>query len=89
MRLLADNRGADLLILGHAGLSAAGSLGSLFSGELTGKDIHILCLRVAFRDLPTAPAAQRLLLEDRWREVDRFIDGHEGGGRTEPPAPAR
>lgn len=78
LALLRENPGADLLVLGHTGLEPAGTLGSLLSGGLIGQTVRVRLWHVPFAELPREPAAQAALLERLWREVDAFIDQHQG-----------
>lgn len=77
LRLLERNRTADLLLIGHVGLDAAGSLGELLQGELVNQDVRIHIERIPFAELPQDPLAQRQLLADKWRQIDAFIAHHK------------
>lgn len=73
LALLAENRGADLLIIGHTGLEVTGSLPALFGGGLIGQTVHVFLRHIPFAELPQDPDAQAELLAALWREVDQFI----------------
>lgn len=77
LRLLERNRTADLLLIGHVGLDAAGSLDELLQGELVNQDVRIHIERILFAELPQDPLAQRQFLADKWRQIDAFIAHHK------------
>jgi hypothetical protein len=73
LALLAQNRGADLLVIGHTGLEVTGSLPALFRGGLIGKQVHIFIRHIPFAQLPNTAEGQAELLAQLWLEVDRFV----------------
>ncbi len=73
LRLLEQNRGADLLLIGHSGLEPAGSLTEMLQGQLIGQKVRVRLEHIPFASLPTDPLAQRQFLADKWKAIDAFI----------------
>lgn len=73
LTLLRQNPGADLLLIGHVGLDAAGSLAELLRGDLFGQTVRIHTEHIPFAKLPTDPEEQRALLATKWRDIDAFV----------------
>jgi 1-acyl-sn-glycerol-3-phosphate acyltransferase len=63
----------DVVIIAHAGLEAAGTLGDLLFGGLTRATLRIRVWRVPARDVPRRGAEFRAWLGERWLEVDAFV----------------
>lgn len=76
LELLQKNQQADLVIMAHAGLEAAGSLRELLAGALIGQDVFLHFEHIPFAQIPTDPAAQRQFLAQKWLAVDAWIDSH-------------
>lgn len=73
LELLRTNPSADLLLIGHVGLDAAGSLAELLRGDLFGQTVRIITEHIPFAQLPTDPVEQRAFLAAKWREIDAFV----------------
>lgn len=73
LSLLRANPGADLLVLAHAGLESAATLGDLVSGRLVGQTVRVRLVRVPFAQIPADGDGQAQLLARLWREVDEFV----------------
>lgn len=73
LRLLEQNRCADLLLIGHAGLEPVGSLAEMLRGELIGQNVRVRLEYIPFASLPTDPIAQRQFLAEKWKAMDEFI----------------
>lgn len=73
LTLLRQNPGADLLLIGHVGLDAAGSLAALLRGDLFGQTVRIFTEHIPFAQLPTDPSEQRALLGQKWQQLDAFV----------------
>jgi hypothetical protein len=70
---LEQNRGADLLLIGHSGLEPAGSLTEMLQGQLIGQKVRVRLEHIPFASLPIDPLAQRQFLADKWKAIDAFI----------------
>ena len=73
LHLLEQNRGADLLLIGHSGLEPAGSLTEMLHGKLIGQTVRVRLEHIPFASLPKDPTAQRQFLGDKWKTIDAFI----------------
>jgi 1-acyl-sn-glycerol-3-phosphate acyltransferase len=88
LALLAENPGAHLLIVGHAGFEGTGSFAELTRGELCGKEIRVRSWLVPFDSIPREEEARIALLSDHWRKIDAFIDEHQPRSEALLSAPA-
>lgn len=76
LALLANNRGASLLLIGHTGLEAAENMGSLVRGRSVGQAIGVRTWFIPYEKLPQDPQQREELLAATWKELDRFISSH-------------
>lgn len=77
LELLAANQGADLVLMSHAGLEAAGSLTELLAGDLIDRSVFVRFEHIPFAQIPTDPTLQRELLAKKWRQLDDWIAAHK------------
>lgn len=78
--LVAETKDADLVVIAHRGLEAAGSFKTFVRGGLVGARVRIRIRRYAASQVPRDPEGLARFLMDRWREVDAFVT------QSTPPA---
>ena len=72
--LLGAAPGADVLVLGHEGLEGLARVSDLLSGALVGRTILVRFWRHAAAAVPREPEAALAWLDERWLELDRWVD---------------
>lgn len=77
LALLAENPGADLLVIAHAGFEAATTMAGFLAGATVGARARVRLIHRRFEELPRDPDGQARLLADLWRQVDQFARGQE------------
>ena len=84
MALLARNRGADVLFVGHVGFEGAATANDTWRTRFLDRDLRVHCWRVPFAEIPSEPVAQAAWLDRQWERMDAWV-----GATTAPePAPA-
>jgi len=74
LALLGAAPGADVLVLGHVGLEGLARVSDLLSGALVGRTILVRFWRHAAAAVPREPEAALAWLDERWLELDRWVD---------------
>ena len=69
----------DVVLCAHTGLEGARSFGELMAGRLVGQDVRLRFRRVPAVEVPRARDACLRWLDDRWLEIDDWIDTHVSG----------
>lgn len=73
LTLLERTQAADVLVVAHTGIEAAGSMADLLQGGLIGATLRVRLWRFRAADVPREPASARSFLEDVWQGVDAFV----------------
>jgi 1-acyl-sn-glycerol-3-phosphate acyltransferase len=74
LALLAAAPGADVLILGHAGLEGSARVRDLLSGALVGRTLRVRFWRHPAASVPRERGAALGWLDARWLELDAWVD---------------
>jgi 1-acyl-sn-glycerol-3-phosphate acyltransferase len=74
LALLRAAPGADVLVLGHVGLEGLARVSDLLSGALVGRTVRVRFWRHAAPAVPRKPDAALAWLDERWLELDRWVD---------------
>lgn len=72
---------ATVWVLGHTGFEGSRRLGDLARGALTGAHIRVRWWATPVRALPTSSAGRRRWLDQRWRELDRWVGAQRAAAR--------
>jgi 1-acyl-sn-glycerol-3-phosphate acyltransferase len=74
LALLAAAPGADVLVIGHAGLDGLARLRDLLSPTLVGRTLRVRFWRHAAASVPREAEAALAWLDARWRELDDWVE---------------
>ena len=66
---------ADVAILGHVGFDGFTRVDDIWAGALLGRTVRMKLTRYSRAELPTEPGAIVAWLDDRWQELDAWIEG--------------
>lgn len=69
--------GADVVLVAHAGLEAFAELVDVWRGKMVGRRVAIALSRVPASTIPSDASLRRAWLDDRWLELDRWVDERE------------
>lgn len=64
----------DVVFLTHVGFEGVHSLGDLWRGALTGRELRVAFWRCAAAEIPRDRAAREVWLDTRWQEIDAWVD---------------
>lgn len=78
LAMLEGARGADVLVLGHAGLEGASGFPDFIRGALVGATLRVRLWRIPAEQLAVTREARQRLLGDVWKDVDAFVGTHTG-----------
>lgn len=64
----------DVVFLTHVGFEGVHSLGDLWRGALTGRELRVEFWRCAAAEIPRDRAEREVWLDTRWQEIDAWVD---------------
>ncbi len=70
------NSGADLVVVGHAGLEGTTGFPDFMAGGLVGVTLRVKVWRLPYASLPRTREGLCTLLGDQWRAVDAYVASH-------------
>jgi 1-acyl-sn-glycerol-3-phosphate acyltransferase len=68
---------ADIVMVGHEGLSGFSTLADMWSGELIGREILVQFWRYPASELPSDEHDRAVWLYERWAQLDRWVGEHQ------------
>jgi hypothetical protein len=81
---LRGNSTAPIVFVAHTGLGLAAYPRQIYREMPIGRTLH-LCVRMANRDeVPPTEEDQIAWLNQRWQEIDDWVDAHAAGERPGP-----
>ena len=80
---------ADVVFLAHTGFEGSASFDRFFNGGLIGRTVHAELRVVKAGEIPKGREARRSWMMANWRQVDEFIEQHQGATGFMPVAQRR